>query len=126
VEAIVSKPKLTVKQAKLVKGIAEGKPKQVAALEAGYGTNPNSAAAIASETLKIPSVQEALHTALVRAGITPDLAIAPIGEALLHDDLDMRLKGSDRALKLMVPKNEGNTINNFGTIVAEMRDKYAD
>jgi len=120
------KPKLTVKQAKLVKGIAEGKPKQVAALEAGYGTNPSSAAAIANETLKNPNVQEALQAALVRAGITPDLAIAPIGEALLHDELDMRLKGSDRALKLMMPRGEGTTVNlNFNQVTKGDKDEFS-
>lgn len=98
--------KLTPKQAKLVKGIAQGKPKQVAALEAGYGTSLSSAGVIANETLRNPNVQNALQVALEKAGVTPELAVAPIAEALRHDDLDMRLKGSDRATKIMQPKEQ--------------------
>lgn len=122
----MKKPKLTVKEAKLVKGIAQGKSKIQAARDAGYSGDGVGLSVNTNKVLKRPNVQEALELALQKAGITPELAVAPIGEALRDEDLDMRLKGSDRALRLMVPKSEGNTINNFGTIVAEMRDKYAD
>lgn len=141
----MAKPKLTVKQAKLVKGIAQGKPKQVAALEAGYGSNLNSAGAIANDTLRIPSVQDALYAALERAGLTPDDIMNPVANALKAKvrlksvvngetieidapDIEMNLKGHDRAMKIIQPRGEGGgtTVNNFGTIVAEMKDKYAD
>lgn len=118
--------KLTVKETKLVKGIAVGKTKQAAALEAGYGngTNAASASVQASDALNKPKVQEALHAALEKAGITPDLAIAPIGQALRDDDLDMRLKGSDRALKLMMPKENPNININFNQIAQRDKDEY--
>jgi len=43
---------LTVKERKLTKGIAEGKTKQQAAMEAYDAATPETASAIASETLK--------------------------------------------------------------------------
>jgi len=107
----MAKPKLTVKQAKLVKGIAEGKPKQVAAIEAGYGSNLNSAAAIASETLKIPSVQEALQAELARQGITLEAVVAPVTRALADDSIELQLKGHDRAVKLLGLKQGGEGSN---------------
>jgi hypothetical protein len=121
------KPKLTVRQATIIKRKAEGVTQNKIAEEVYPNATPESGAVLVSRELKKVNVQEALELALQRAGITPDLAIAPIGEALLHDDLDMRLKGSDRALKLMVPKSDGQNINiNFGTVISEMKDNYAD
>lgn len=122
----MAKPKLTVKQAKIIKSKVEGKTQNAIAKELYPNATPESGAVLVSRELKKVNVQEALENAMVRAGITPDLALAPIGEALLHDDLDMRLKGSDRALKLILPKTEGNTINNFGTIITAMKDEYID
>jgi len=121
----VAKLKLTVKEAKLVKGVAAGKPKYIAAIEAGY--SPKSAPQIADETLKKPNVQNALQLALEKAGITPELIMAPVVDALRHEELETRLKGHDRAVKIVQPKQaDGPTINNFGTIVAEMKDRYED
>lgn len=120
------KPKLTVKEAKLVKGIAEGKTKVQSAKDAGY--SPRSAAEIASETLKKPNVQEALQEELAKQGITIDKIMRPVTNALNSDSIDLQLKGHDRALKVLgVKQGEGGTtVNNFGTIVAEIKDKYAD
>jgi len=110
---------ITVKSAKLVKGIAEGKTKQQAALDAGYGTNPESASAIATETLKNPKVQEALQEELARQGITMYDIVAPVTKALkakkiiFHgkdsgeafvgevEDVELQLKGHDRAMKII-------------------------
>lgn len=120
----MSKPKLTAKQARLVKGVVAGKSKRQAAIDAGYSGSPETVSVTASEVLRKPNVQDALNVAFEKAGITPELAVAPIGEALRSDDLDMRLKGSDRALKFMAPKQEGTTINQFGNIVNDMKAKY--
>jgi phage terminase small subunit len=122
----MSKPKLTVKQAKFVKAKAEGKTGVEAAMIAYDTTDVRTAAAISSENLTKPNIQEVLNNAMEKAGITVEAAIAPIGEALRNDELDMRLKGSDRALKLMLPKAETTTNINFGTVINEMKDKYAD
>lgn len=141
----MAKAGLTVKSAKLVKGIAEGKTIQKAALEAGYGSNPESASAIASETLKNPKVQDALQMELARQGITIEDVVAPVAKALkakkiiFHgkesgeafadevEDVELQLKGHDRAIKILGfnGKEEGTT-NNFIQIINQKADKYAD
>lgn len=75
---------LTVKQSKLVQGVASGKTKQQAALDAGYGNGINAASASvqASETLNKPNVQAALQAALIKHGINPDRTIQRVSEAL--------------------------------------------
>ncbi len=117
--------KLTYKEAKLVKGIAEGKTQREAYMEA-YDTKGNipTVDAEASKTISKPHVKEALYEALSARGITPDKIIAPVAEALEHDDLEMRLKGHDRAVKLVgVDKGSGGTtiIFNQGDVV---KSKY--
>lgn len=139
----MTKPKLTVKQAKLVKGIVEGKSQQQAAVEAGYGTTPESAAVIATETLKNVNVQEALQVALADQGITLEAIVKPIADGLtaiksgfgkdgdyyeIGPDHGTRLKASGMAQQIINPGGGkgATTINNFGTIVAEMKEDYAD
>ena len=122
------KPKLTTKQAKFVKGIADGKTNTDSALEA-YDTNSyETAAVIATENLKKPNIQDAIELARLKLNLTPERALKPIDDALNDDDLEMRLKGSDRALKLMNigNKSDNNTINNFGQMVVQAKDKYAE
>jgi hypothetical protein len=136
------KSKITVKEAKLIKGIAEGKTKQRAAMEAYNASTPESASSIASYALKKVDVQEALQIALRKHGITLDQAIAPIGKALnatkvqitgqgdqafaeVVEDIDLQLKGSDRALKLMgIGQQEGGNTFNFINIAERQRQKY--
>lgn len=135
------KPKLTVKEQKLIKGVAAGKSQTQAAKDAGY--SPKSAHEIASKTLKKVDVQEALQQALVKHGIDLDSAIAPIGKALtatkilitgkddqafaeVVEDVDLQLKGSDRALKLMGVSNpESTTVNiNFNQIANKDKAEF--
>jgi hypothetical protein len=119
------KSTITFKEAKLIKGIAEGKTKQAAAMEAYDAKTPETASAIASETLRKPKVQEALEIALAKHGVDIDSATAPIGRALKHDDLEMQLKGSDRAFRLMgVGRQDGGNTNVFVQVVNEQREKY--
>lgn len=129
---------LTVKEAKLVKGVVQGKPKYKAAVEAGY--SEKSARSIATETLKKPNIQEALQAELAKQGITLEKIIKPIKDGLeaekvsivgngdeamaeITPDHSIRLKASDMAQKLMgVKANQenpgGNTyIFNKGDIV---------
>lgn len=116
--------KLTPKQTLLVKGIVAGKSKRQSAIDAGYSGSPETVSVTASEVLKNPNVQTALQVALEKAGVTPELAVAPIAEALRHEELDMRLKGSDRATKIMQPKGETPTGNNYIQIINEQKNKY--
>ncbi len=123
--------KLTPKQAKFVRGIAEGKTQTRAALDAYdiEGKDPERiASALAVENLGKPSIQQAVELARVKLNITPERALKPIDDALNADDIETRLKGSDRALKIMgiTGKSDANTINNFGQIVLQQKDKYAE
>ncbi len=89
---------------------------------------------MAIQTSALPQVKDAIEQALLKHDITIDSAVAPIAKALKakrtyyidgerfvsdDDDLEMQLKGSDRALKLMgagtkeeVSGNTFNFINN--------------
>lgn len=140
----MTKP-LTVKELKLAKAKAQGKKHIEAWDQAGYSQNSSNATKIANtqKILSKPNVQEALQKELAKQGITLEQAIAPISKALKAkkvvqiegdffetevEDLDMQIKGSDRALKLMgvSSSSDGNTTNNFIQINQTQRDKYAD
>lgn len=117
---------LTPAQAKLVKGIAEGKTKLQAGTEAGYGNNPNSTSAIVSETLRIPRIQEALQNEMLKQGITLEQVVAPITRALSDDSIELQLKGHDRAIRILngQSKDGGNTTYNFNNVQVTHKDKY--
>jgi hypothetical protein len=135
---------ITIKEAKLIKGIAEGKTPRESALATYNVSTPESASAMASKTLAKVNVRAALDAELAKQGITLEKIIQPVaaaldakiriksvvtGETVEIDapDLEMNLKGHDRAVKLMGLHNTGdggNTINNYGTIVAAQREKY--
>lgn len=138
---MAKKPKLTVKEAKLVKGIAQGKKKYKAAVDAGY--SPNSAGVIASETLRKPNVQEALQAEMAKQGITLEKIIKPIKDGLeaekvhivgngdqamaeITPDHATRLKSSQMAQTILGANknNDGGTTNNFIQINQTQRDKY--
>jgi phage terminase small subunit len=128
---LTNKPKLTQKQAKFVKGIAEGKTNTQAAIDA-YEIESldkdNVGSSIAAENLRKPTIQEAIELARVKLNITPERVLKPIDDALNSDDLEMRLKGSDRALKVMGvgQKKDSTTVNNFGNLLMQQRGKYDD
>jgi phage terminase small subunit len=98
--------RLTTKQTKFIKGIAEGKTGTQSALDAYHTTDNATARAIASENLTKPTIQQALEQTLDRLNLTPEKALQPILDALEHHNLDTRLKGSDRALKIMFALKE--------------------
>lgn len=132
---------LTVKEAKLVKGVAQGKPKYKAAIDAGY--SPKSAPAVASETLKKPNVQAALQEEMAKQGITLAKIVRPITDALEAErvhivgsgdqamaevvpDHSIRLKASSMAQSLIgVKAQEGGTTNyNFINIAKGDKDEF--
>jgi len=130
-------PKLTVKEAKLVKGIAEGKTQRQSYIDA-YDTKGSipTVDAEASKTVRKPQVQEALAKALIKHGIDLDSSIAPIGKALhamkqneftgeITEDIKTQLMGSDRALKLMgIGQDRDNGSTNFIQIINEKGSRY--
>lgn len=136
--------KLTPKERKLVEAKAKGKTHIEAANAANYLPNgsTNTRQVEVARTLNKPHVKEALDIALRRHDITLDKALAPIAKGLQAkkvvsvegdfyqtdvDDLDMQLKASDRALKLMgVHNNSENATQNFIQIINEKGSKYND
>lgn len=135
---------LTVKQAKFVKAVAEGKPKYKAAMEAYDTTDVNTAATIAKENLQKTSIQEALQNELAKQGLTTEMIVAPLMKGIKAkkvvpiegdffetdvDDLDTQMKAHDRITKIMGMNGKesgGNTTNNFVQIINQKADKYAD
>ena len=134
---------LTPKEIKLVKGIAEGKTKQRAAMDAYDVAKPETASSMASEALKKPNVAEALAAAFEKHGITIDAAIAPVGKALkatkvvfhgdedgqkfaeVVDDVELQLKGHDRAMRLMgIGQQTGDVTINFINQSSDQRKVY--
>lgn len=93
-----------------------------AALEVYNTKNPRVAATIASTVLKKPNVKSALEKELKKQGITLSRSLAPIAKGLVAtkkedgqtvDDIDTQLKASDRALKLLLPKQQLDSGFNF-------------
>lgn len=110
--------KLTQKQAKFVKEYVET-GNGTKAIQKAYGGNKsaNVAAVMAVENLSKPNIQQALLKAAERMGITEDKIIEPVALALAakdkngKPDLDMRLKGHDRIVKLINGKENGLQLN---------------
>lgn len=118
---------LTPKQIKFIKAKASGKSGEAAAMEAYNVKTPEAARVIASQNLTKLNLREALDAEMHRQGITLELAIKPITDALADDTLDNRLKGSDRALKLMGAfqnNNEGSTSIHFHSHQSNQREIY--
>ena len=132
---------LTPKEIKLVNGIAQGKTKRQAAVEAYNAKTLETASSMASEALKKPNVQEALAEAFAKHGITIDAATKPIADGLkavkysdikdqnasgeLIPDHTTRLKAAGMAFNLMgVGKQTGDVTINFIGHSAEQREIY--
>ena len=131
--------KPTPKEAKYLAGVAAGKTKVQAAMDAYDVKSKVTASQMAAELSHKPRIQRELIKILERQGITLERAIAPIGQALTAEktneytgeitpDIPTRLKGSDRALKLLgvkLDQNEGGTTNyNFINVVNKDREEF--
>ena len=118
--------KLTVKEAKLVKAKVEGKTHAQAYKEV-YSETASYATAVSNtdKILKKEHITNALRTELERQGISIEQVVKPVTRALQDDSIEVQLKGHDRAMKILGANHlEGTTVNNFGTIVTEMKDRY--
>lgn len=110
--------RLTIKEKKLVHYKAKGDTHKKAYRKAGYSMNSNEASIVSNtdKILKKPHVKEALEKALIKHDITLDNALSPISKGLKAkklvqdrsgriidevEDLDLQIKASDRALKLL-------------------------
>ena len=134
--------RLRPQQKGFVKDVASGM-KPVKAAQKNYNTKSKEVAkVIASQNMSKPSILEALKPYLEKHNIDMDTAIAPIGKALNAkkqlitdteiietdiDDLDLQLKASDRALKLMGVSGDRNVTNQaFIQINQAQLNKYLD
>ncbi len=141
----MTKPALTVKQAKFIKAKAEGKTGVQAAMEAYDVANESTARSIASENLAKPSIQAALHAEFEKQGITLERIVRPINDALDASkkeyekddeghwelvgetpDHSTRLKASGMAAQLigLGKQTEAPQSIHFHQHVAEQRNKY--
>lgn len=127
----VKKPKLTVKQAKIVKGKAAGEVQRKIGLEVYPNATPASASVLVSRELKKVNVQEALAAELEKQGITLERIVKPINDALdatkavvmgrgddtfvdIINDHPIRLKASGMAAQFMgIGKNTDSGTNVF-------------
>ena len=131
--------KPTPKEAKFLAGVANGKTKVQAVMDAYDVKKKSTASQMAAELSHKPRIQRELQKILEQQGITLERAIAPVARALtaqkqneytgeITDDIPTQLKGSDRALKLLgvrLDKDEGGTTNyNFINVVKEDRKQF--
>lgn len=116
------KRKPTEKEKKFIKAyVKNGGNGAKAALDAYETKDPRRAATIATKNLQKPKIRDMLKEELNRQGITLERALQPISKALVAtkkdidgsvvDDLDTQLKGSDRALKLLIDQPEKGSLN---------------
>lgn len=132
------KKQLTIKEAKLIKGVASGKTKRQAGKDAGYQGTDETISVRVSNTLKKDNVQEALQEELIRQGISLEQIVAPVSKALKaqkkfyedgelvaeDDDIELQLKGHDRAIKMLGLQKSGEVTLNFINQSAQQRDAY--
>ena len=82
-----------------------------AALKVYDAKNESVASAIAVENLGKPLIIEELVRTARRLGVTEEKIVSPVIDALESDDLDMRLKGHDRMVKMLNGKDTGLQLN---------------
>lgn len=141
---MANKPKLTPKQAKIVKAKVEATvadiPQRVWAPKLYPDANPKSAEVLVSRELNKVNVQEALNIALAEKGLTVDKLAGVVVEAMEAEkivtsptepdrvvpDHSIRLKAAGMAAQFMgVNKGaEGGTSYHFHQHVEDQRDKY--
>lgn len=107
-------PELTPKQSAFIREYIANGGNGTKAAQVAYDTNSyNSAQSIASQNLDKPVITEALIKTMRRAGITDEMIVKPVIEALTAvnadgtPNLDLQLKGHDRVMK-MISKDSVN------------------
>ena len=107
-------PELTPKQDAFIREYIANGGNGTKAAQVAYDTNSyNSAQSIASQNLDKPVIAEALIKTMRRAGITDEMIVKPVIEALTAvnadgtPNLDLQLKGHDRVIK-MISKDSVN------------------
>jgi len=101
-------PELTPKQDAFIREYIANGGNGTKAAQVAYDTNSyNSAQSIASQNLDKPVIAEALIKTMRRAGVTDEMIVKPVIEALTAvnadgtPNLDLQLKGHDRVMKMI-------------------------
>lgn len=101
-------PELTPKQSAFIREYMANGGNGTKAAQVAYDTNSyNSAQSIASQNLDKPVITEALIKTMRRAGVTDEMIVKPVIEALTAvnadgtPNLDLQLKGHDRVMKMI-------------------------
>lgn len=101
-------PELTPKQDAFIREYIANGGNGTKAAQVAYDTNSyNSAQSIASQNLDKPVITEALIKTMRRAGVTDEMIVKPVIEALTAvnadgtPNLDLQLKGHDRVMKMI-------------------------
>lgn len=131
----MTKPKLTLKEAKLVKATIEGKNQTEAGLEADPNRKPETARVWANEALQKPTVQQAIQDAMAKMGISPERIVKPISDALdavkqnqftgeIDPDHSIRLNAAKTAASFYGLKQGGDININFNQIADKEREEF--
>lgn len=140
--------RLTVKEAKLVKAKVAGKSNREAYQEVYSATAKDTTAAQnTTKILQKPHVKEAFERALEKANITEERLALKLSEGLdatravvmgkessdsfvdVQPDFAIRHKYLETALKVkgIGQSNDPNTtVNNFGNLLMQQKDRYSD
>lgn len=122
----MAKPKLTVKQKAFVDEYVKTGNATQSAMKAYETTDYNTAAAIGYENLKKPQIRT-LTEHLFDVTKTQQVVDNLHNLAISAEDQRVQVEATKVYLDRAIPKSDGSTTNiNFGTVVNEMKDKYAD
>ena len=82
-----------------------------AALKTYETEDYQTASSISKDNLQKPLILEELVKTARRLGVTEEKIVSPVIDALDSQDLDMRLKGHDRMIKMLNGKDNGLSLN---------------
>lgn len=82
-----------------------------AALKTYETEDYQTASSISKDNLQKPLILEELIKTARRLGVTEEKIVSPVIDALDSQDLDMRLKGHDRMIKMLNGKDNGLSLN---------------
>ncbi len=82
-----------------------------AALKTYETEDYQTASSISKDNLQKPLILEELVKTARRLGVTEEKIVSPVIDALDSQDLDMRLKGHDRMIKMLNGKDSGLSLN---------------
>lgn len=117
--------KLTPKQVEFAREYVKTKNATKAALKAYDTVDENTAAVIGAENLRKPKIRT-ITEQLFSLDKTQQIVDNLHKLAISAEDEKVQVESTKVWLDRAVPKSESNTLNNFGQIVLQQKDKYAE